>query len=602
MNVRSAFLALAASAICVIVGHAAPPAGCGTLNAGYQVLSIPTVPGGSQYTGALRLAIWYPTTAAPQPYAYWNTISGMVAQDAPIATCGNSSTKFPLIVFSHGYSGCGIQIVFYTEALARQGYVVAAPDHEDRGCQIDSNVPSNPNKYFDFESFFEQEPESYWVTYSNYRNLDIDNVVNYVTTTWTNNAQVDANRIGISGHSFGGYTAFAKVGGWPQWLPTTYAFQAALMFSPYMQAFQESNTVGNPTVPMMYQGGTADCGITPWIRGPVPGSSLPGAFQQSQFPATGSKYFVELNQSADTFCLGHFAWVNTICGGSASNPTNVQACLANVPNAALIVNWAEAFLDTYVAGQPTPADTALLQSTGAGLNTYWSTAEVPGGSYTPGSPAAPDSIATIKGQNLAPTENVVSNGSLTMPLQLSGISVSINGMMAPLYAIVPSQINFVVPSSLASGFYTVNAQDADGNVIAAGPIWVNAVSPAFFSILPGPNPANPRVGWAAGWAQDGPEITSGLYNASAGTGNPIAVGGGNTFLALAATGVRYATDLQAAINGESVPVIGVPSPLYEGIDQVNVGPIPPSFAGSGTVQVVLTAGGMQSNAVAVVLQ
>jgi uncharacterized protein (TIGR03437 family) len=48
--------------------------------------------------------------------------------------------------------------------------------------------------------------------------------------------------------------------------------------------------------------------------------------------------------------------------------------------------------------------------------------------------------------------------------------------------------------------------------------------------------------------------------------------------------------------------LGVPSPLYEGIDQVNIGPIPTSLAGSGTVQVVLTAGGLQSNAVAVVLQ
>jgi uncharacterized protein (TIGR03437 family) len=581
---------------------AAPPAGCGTLNAGYQVLTIPTVPGGSQYPGALKVAVWYPTAATPQPYQYWSIISGMVASNAPIANCGNPSTKFPLIVFSPGYSGCGTQIVFYTEELARQGYVVAAPDHEDRGCQIDSNASSDPNKYFNFESFFEQQPQSYWITYSNYRNFDIDNVVNYMTTAWTYSAQVDPSRMGISGHSFGGYTAFAKVGGWPQWLPTNYSFKAALMFSPYMQAFQESHAVANPTVPMMYEGGTADCAITPWIKGPVPGSNQPGAFQQSQFPPGGSKYFVELDQSAVGFCLGHFAWVNTICGLSSSNPTTVQACLANVPNAALIVNWAEAFLDTYVAGQPTSNDTALLQSTGSGLDTYWSTAAVPGGSYTPGLPAAANSIATIKGQNIAPTHNVVSNGSLTMPLQLSGISVSINGILAPLYGIDPAQINFVVPSNLAPGFYTVTAQDAASNVIASGPLWVNTVSPAFFAILPGPNPANANVGWGWGWAQQGAAIAGGLYNASAHAGDPVAVGQGNTYLALAANGVRSATNLQATINGISVPAVGVPSPLYEGIDQVNIGPIPPSLAGSGTVQVVLTSDGMQSNAVAVVLQ
>jgi uncharacterized protein (TIGR03437 family) len=602
MRVRSAFLMLATYAAFAIAAQAAPPSGCGSLNAGYQVLSIPTVPGGSQYSGALRMAIWYPTTATPQSYAYWNTISGMVAQNAPITNCGNPATNFPLVVFSHGYSGCGIQIVFYTEELARQGYIVAAPDHQDRGCQIDSNVPSNPNNYFAFENFLAAQPQTF-MEQSNYRNLDIDNVVNYMLNSWTYKAQVDSTRIGISGHSFGGYTTFAKIGGWPSWLPTSYSFKAGLMFAPYIQVFQVANAVGGPDVPMMYQGGTADCLITPWVKGPVPKTTSPGAFQQSQFPSGGgSKYFVELDQSSDTVCLGHFAWVNTTCGGSSTDPTTVQACLANVPAASLIVNWSEAFLDTYVAGQPTSADTALLQSTGSGLATYWSTAGVPGGTYIPGSPAAPNSIASIKGQYLAPNQNVVQNGSLNMPMQLSGVSVTVNGTPAPLYGVDPAQINFVVPSNLAPGFYTVTAEDANGNVIAQGPISTNTVSPAFFSILPGPNASNLNVGWGWGWAQQGGNITGVIYNALARSANPISVAQGNTYLALAANGIRYATDLQATINGTSVPVVGVPSPLYQGIDQVNLGPIPASLAGSGTVQIVLTAGGVQSNAVAAVFQ
>jgi hypothetical protein len=98
----------------------------------------------------------------------------------------------------------------------------------------------------------------------------------------------------------------------------------------------------------------------------------------------------------------------------------------------------------------------LLQSTGAGRATYWSTAwstaAVPGGNYTPGLPAAPNSIATIKGQNIAPTRNVVSNGSLTMPLQLNGSRVSINGLLAPLYGIDPAQINFVFQVILRPAF------------------------------------------------------------------------------------------------------------------------------------------------------
>jgi len=609
MQIRSAFLALALYAVFALAAQAAPPAGCGVLNAGYQVLTIPSPPGGSQYPnnpGVLTLAVWYPTTATPQPIEYWNIIYGSVAQNAPITNCGDPATKFPLIVFSHGYSGCGIQSVFYTEELARQGYIVAAPDHADRGCQIDSLTPvTTSNSAFGFGNFFVSQSASAWMAKSNYRNVDIDNVVNYMLNSWTYSAQVDSSRIGMSGHSFGGYTTFAKIGGWPQWLPANYSFKAGLMFSPYIQAFQENNAVGNPTVPMMYQGGTADCLITPWVKGPIPGSNSPGAYQQSRFPTGGSigqsKYFVNLDQSGDNVCLGHFDWVNTICGLNTTNPATVQSCLANSPNAALIVKWAEAFLDTYVAGQPTAADTALLQSNGAGLADYWSTAAVPGGSYTEGLPAAPNSIAAIKGRNLAPAP-ILADGSLNMPLQLGGITVWVNGIQAPLYAVVPTQSILFVPPNLDPGFYIVSARDANGNTIAQGPISVNTVSPAFLSILPGPNPANSSVGWAAGWAQQGSTITGALYNTAAQTGNPIAVAQGNTYLCLAATGARYATGLEATVNGVAVPVVGVPAPLYQGIDQVNIGPIPPSLAGSGTVQVAISAGGMQSNAVAVVIQ
>jgi len=37
----------------------------------------------------------------------------------------------PLVLFSHGLGGCALQTIFFTEELARHGYVVAAPDHAD---------------------------------------------------------------------------------------------------------------------------------------------------------------------------------------------------------------------------------------------------------------------------------------------------------------------------------------------------------------------------------------------------------------------------------------------------------------------------------------
>ena len=138
-----------------VVAHAAPPGSCGVLNAGLQIVTnIPSPAGGSNYSGALKMAIWYPTTASASAYPYpalANPISGLIALNAPVATCA----QFPLIVFSHGWSGCGTQIVFLTEQLARLGYIVAAPDHNDHGCSVDgtSETLAQVNFAFPFSLF-----------------------------------------------------------------------------------------------------------------------------------------------------------------------------------------------------------------------------------------------------------------------------------------------------------------------------------------------------------------------------------------------------------------------------------------------------------------
>jgi uncharacterized protein (TIGR03437 family) len=226
---------------------------------------------------------------------------------------------------------------------------------------------------------------------------------------------------------------------------------------------------------------------------------------------------------------------------------------------------------------------------------------------------APSTGVPNKGENLAPAQEVAP-GSLNLPTSLDGLTVQVGGIQAPLYAIDPLQINFVVPEGLATGFSTVSVQDASSNVIAAGPIFINPVSPAFFGITPGPNASNPSLEWAWGWTQQGYasngsdcQSSSGVfycpvYNTTAGAPVPVGVAQGNTYLVLAANGVRNATDLQATVGGVAVPAQAAPSPSYEGIDQVNIGPLPARLAGAGVVSIVLTAGGLTSNPVAVVIQ
>src|SRR5262245_14943216 len=100
--------ALASGVLAVQAALAACPS---SFKAGHKVV---------QYLPDLKAAVWYPTAAAASIYTYPGRggYMGRVALNAPVSTC----RQFPLVVFSHGDTGCGTQSVFLTEALAREGY------------------------------------------------------------------------------------------------------------------------------------------------------------------------------------------------------------------------------------------------------------------------------------------------------------------------------------------------------------------------------------------------------------------------------------------------------------------------------------------------
>ena len=144
----------------------------------------------------LPTAIWYPapdeTSGTPELYA--GLIGREAVRDAPIADGG----PWPLIVFSHGNSGVKEQSVFLMEALAEAGYVVVAPDHVG-------------NTFFN-------DDESLEPLMNHLRPLDVRAVIDRVTEpiaddpAWLND-RVDLDRIGMTGHSRGGYTTLAIAGG-----------------------------------------------------------------------------------------------------------------------------------------------------------------------------------------------------------------------------------------------------------------------------------------------------------------------------------------------------------------------------------------------------
>ena len=109
---------------------------------------------------------------------------------------------FPLIVFSHGSGGLRYQSFFLTEVLASHGFVVAAAGHVgntllDELAGTDEGLSS---------SMMVARPldVSFLITHMLERN---DAPGDFFS------GSIDGERIGVCGHSFGGFTSFAMAAG-----------------------------------------------------------------------------------------------------------------------------------------------------------------------------------------------------------------------------------------------------------------------------------------------------------------------------------------------------------------------------------------------------
>ncbi len=288
-----------------------------------------------------KVAVWYPAAAPEKPFPYSrsnNGLMGSVAFEAPPAAC----PRVPLVVFSHGLGGCGLQTLFLTEELARHGYVVAAPDHADAAtCGIERDDLRLGNMVID-ERF--GDPKSWSDRSQRDRLLDLQAAIRRVASDPLLAAITDATRVGAVGHSLGGYTVVGMAGGWASW--KTPEVKAVLALSPYVAPFIAHGTIGKLSAPVMYQGAQLDWGITPSLEGPK------GAYALSPAP----KFFVKLNGGT------HFEWTNLVCIGQ----TSVVACLKANRNAYLIDRYGIEFLDRYLKNKPSPA----LALGGRGLEKY----------------------------------------------------------------------------------------------------------------------------------------------------------------------------------------------------------------------------------------
>jgi uncharacterized protein (TIGR03437 family) len=219
------------------------------------------------------------------------------------------------------------------------------------------------------------------------------------------------------------------------------------------------------------------------------------------------------------------------------------------------------------------------------------------------SPATPGGFFTLFGTELAPGIEVAS--STTFPQQLSVTSVEITSggvtRACGMYLVTPGQISFVVPSEAALGDAVI-AVLRDGKKVGVARTRVDAVSPGLFAAASNGQGVAAAVGLRV--SADGTQTQIPIFTAGAGgiEATPIDLGAASDqiILLLFGTGIRGFRSVSVTIGGQNVAVLGAAAQgQYAGLDQINVGPLPRSLAGSGEVEIVATVDGRRSNTVTV---
>lgn len=128
-----------------------------------------------------KISLWYPTNSKEENISYylWN---GEAAIDSPIHI-----QKYPLLIFSHGYGGSRYNQSYLAEFMARNGYIVAAIEYDDKTL---------------FQSLLERPKIT-------------SKALDFILTDLEIKDNINIKKIGMVGHSMGGYTALALAGGKP---------------------------------------------------------------------------------------------------------------------------------------------------------------------------------------------------------------------------------------------------------------------------------------------------------------------------------------------------------------------------------------------------
>jgi predicted dienelactone hydrolase len=164
----------------------------------------------------LKVSWWYPAKPAPfsKGYIASGGVQGMAVEDAPLDTSGG---KYPLIVFSPGLGAVDDSYYFYVQNLASSGYIVLSIRHSEHGLTLGTNSLALSRG---IEYAFAHDPSlAVFIMFTDwfretqfgltYRPQEIKFLLDLALEQSATNKDfpfynmIDADRIGMSGHSLG---------------------------------------------------------------------------------------------------------------------------------------------------------------------------------------------------------------------------------------------------------------------------------------------------------------------------------------------------------------------------------------------------------------
>ncbi|MEP7366545.1 MAG: hypothetical protein ABI972_25085 [Acidobacteriota bacterium] len=222
---------------------------------------------------------------------------------------------------------------------------------------------------------------------------------------------------------------------------------------------------------------------------------------------------------------------------------------------------------------------------------------------------APDSWVVLKGIRLA-TATIAADPPY--PTNVSGTSVTVRdskgvNLPAPVYFVSPAQINFLIPANAAVGTAQIFVNTAEGTSATSQRVEVRAVAPGLFTASSGGSGVVAGFGERLLRTGERESIPLFLYNESTRTFQnlPLDLGAPDEplYLVLYGTGFRNRSSLDrvlVTLRGLSIPVqYAGAQGAFAGLDQLNIGPLPPELRGAGPLAFTVEVDGEISNRVTV---